>query len=499
MARSLNAPITDGGLEAVQFFNGRVLSAADLQDEQHANRLRRAQVARALGTGVAHGFQVEAIPGAAPQSLRVRAGLAISPSGDPVELFTDVEVSVVDIATEPQTTGQFVVCNALPSVETTGAGAYLLVACPAKTTREQVPRVNPIGDGGRAGSCGPRYSVEGVRFRVVHLDVGDPNLVPEAFRDELDDLMSGRPLGVADRSRQRNLLAHWCLGTSDQRMLPADLYDRLSGNEDFDAEAASYGPINALRVPETPEDTPRLSSHDVPLALFVWDDDSIQIVDMWAARRRIHRTGGSPEAITDRRRAEGEARLRQFQAHINDLLALPGPVRAAVQLWNYVPYLPPVGVIPERVPGISGFSPSTLFVGMTTRAPVYLEGGRLPSLVDRASLAPPVASGTRAGWWLYRLRENRVPESGAGQGRPYLVFSSMLLPFAADAQYNVARWDGANYESVGPYAAAEPPPDPSPSSPGSSTGGGSTGGSPTGPGATPAPSPSQPLPLDPSL
>ncbi len=496
MARSLNAPITDGGLEAVQFFNGRVLSAADMKDEQRANRLRRAQVARALGAGVAHGFQVDAVPGSAPQSLRVRPGLAISPSGDPVELFTDVEVSVVDVDTdvEPQTAGQFVVCNALPSVEGTGAGAYLLVACPATTTREQVPRVNPIGDGGRAGSCGPRYSVEGVRFRVVHLDVGDPDLVPAAFREELDDLMSGRPLDAADRSRQRNLLAHWCLGTSDQRMLPADLYDRLSGNEAFGAEPPSYGPIDALRVPKTPEDPPRLSEHDVPLALFVWDEGSIRAVDMWAARRRVHRTDGSPEAITDRRRAEGEARFRQFQAHVRDLLALPAPVRATVQLRRYVPYLPPVGVIPERIPGIDGFSPSTLFFGMTTRAPVFLEGGRFPSLVDRATQFPPVVSGTDAGWWLYRLRENRVPEGEAGQGRPYLVFSSMQLPFAADAQYNVARWDGANYESVGPYAAAEPPPPESPPSTGPSPGSG-----PLGPGATPAPTPSEPVPLDPSL
>lgn len=457
MARSLDTPITDDGLQGVQFFNGRVLSAADMQDEQRANRRRRAQVARAVGTGVVHGLQVSAGPGSTPRSLRVREGLAISPGGGAVELFTDVEVSVVDIQTEsgPLTTGQFVRCDALPSVRATGAGAYLLVACPASAPREQVPRVDPIGGDGRAGSCGPRYAVEGVRFRLVHLDHGDDELVPAAFRDELTDLMSGRPLSAAERSMQRNLLAHWCLGTSDQRAMPADLYDRLSAAEAFDAEPVRYGLIDALRVPETEADLPRLSGQDVPLALFVWDD-GIEVVDMWAVRRRVYRTDGSPEAITDRRRAEGEARFRQFQAHLEDLFALPTTVRASLQFRECVKYLPPVGVIRERRPGAEGFSASTLFAGMSTRPFVYLEGGRLPSLIERASSVSPVESASEAGWWLYRVRENRIPEGGESQGRPYFVFSSMLLPFAADAQYNVARWDGANYESAGPYAAAEP-------------------------------------------
>ncbi len=460
MSRSLNAPITDDGLEAVQFFNGRVLSAADMQDEQRANRRRRAQVARALGTGVAHGFQVDAVPGAAPQSLRVRSGLAISPSGDPVELFTDVEVSVVDVAeeTEPQTTGQFVVCNALPSVEATGAGAYLLVACPAMTTREQVPRANPIGDGGRAGSCGPRYSVEGVRFRVVHLEVGDPDLVPEAFRKELSDVMSGRPLDAADRSRQRNLLAHWCLGTTDQRMLPADLYDRLSGNEAFGAEPPSYGPIDALRVPKTPEDQPRLSSHDVPLALFVWDEGSIRAVDVWAARRRIHRTDGSPEAITDRRRAEGEARFRQFQAQITDLPANePSGSIIGIEMTDYFRYLPPVALLPRvNSLGRPGVVRET-FVGSYPTAPLsYVEGRQLSRLIHHAVLSPPVDLRHGTALRVYQVRESdavrEVPETVTDRppraATPYFVLASAGLPRLGDPRYELSHWDYAHVRDI---------------------------------------------------
>ena len=459
MARSLDTPITDDGLEGVQFFNGRVLSAVDMQDEQRANRRRRAQVAQSVGTGVVHGLQVAVGPGSTPQSLRVREGLAISPGGDAVELFTDVEVSVVDIdtETEPLTTGQFVRCDALPSVRATGAGAYLLVACRASAPRGQVPRVDPIGGDGRAGSCGPRYAVEGVRFRLVYLDHGDDGLVPAAFREELRDLMSGRTLSAAEQSRQRNLLAHWCLGTNDQRTMPADLYDRLSSAEAFEAELQPYGPIDALRVPETDADLPRLSKEDVPLAFFVWDE-AIQFVDMWAVRRRVHRTGGSPEAITERRRAEGEARFRQFQAHIEDLPANEtSGTLISIEMSAYIRYLPPVALVPlVNALGRPGVAPETFLGSHPAAPPVYVEGRQLPPLIHHAVLAPPVDLQRHTALRVYRVRESdavqEVPETvtdrPSGSATPYLVLASAGLPRLGDPRYGLSHWDYAHFRDT---------------------------------------------------
>lgn len=458
MARPLNTPITDDGVAGVQFFNGRVLSAADLQDEQTANRLRRAQVGRALGTGIAHGFQVEAGAGAQPQTLRIRSGLAISPAGHPVALPVDATVSVVDPGPEvdepgPETEGQFAACASLPSVRSTGAGAYLLVACPATEPRERTPRVDPIGDGGRAGSCGPKYAVEGVRFRLVYLDVGDDRLVPAPLREDLRTLMDGRTLDRAEQSRLRNLIAHWCLGTVERRSVPADLYDRMAGGEAFDPAPVRYGPVDHLRASDVPGVEPRLSDHDVPLAVFVWDDRRIQLVDVWAVRRRVHRTGGSPEAITDRQQAEGEAVLRQFQAQIDDLFGdFSASALAILKVHQYFDWLPPVGIVPEQANARRGFNHLAFFDEVTTREPVFMDGARLPALLDLAKTYPPMPLATEEFWWLYRIRQNRQQGEGPANRQAYLVFTSGFLPFAGDAQYNLARWSFGNYGVIGPTA-----------------------------------------------
>jgi hypothetical protein len=463
MARPLNTPITDDGVAGVQFFNGRVLSAADLQDEQAANRLRRAQVGQALGTGVAHGLQVEAGAGAQPQTLRIRSGLAISPSGHPVALPVDATVSVVDPGPEtddpgPETEGQFAACAALPSVRSTGAGAYLLVACPATEPREQTPRVDPSGDGGRAGSCGPKYAVEGVRFRVVYLDMGDDRLVPAPLREDLRTLMDGRTLDRAEQSRLRNLIAHWCLGTVERRSVPADLYDRVAAAEAFDPAPVRYGPVDHLRASDVPGVEPRLSDHDVPLAVFVWDDRRIQLVDTWAVRRRMHRTGGSPEAITDRQQAEGEAVLRQFQAHIHDLPANePSGSLLSIEMADYLRYLPPVALIPRvNSFGRPGVVTDT-FLGSYPVAPlVYVEGRQLQRLMHHATLASPVDLQRHTALRVYQVRESdaardvpgTVADRPPGSATPYFVLASVGLPRLGDPRYELSHWDYAHFRGT---------------------------------------------------
>ena len=51
-------PILKGGIRSVNFFNGRLLSAEDLKQEQEANREGRARLGQAVGHGVAYGLEV---------------------------------------------------------------------------------------------------------------------------------------------------------------------------------------------------------------------------------------------------------------------------------------------------------------------------------------------------------------------------------------------------------------------------------------------------------
>lgn len=439
MARPLNTPITDDGLTSIRFFNGRVLSAADLETEQAANRRRRAQVGRAQGTGTVHGLRVRPAPGDAPTALRVTKGLAINRAGNPVELFVDVEVSVVDadIDPEPATGGDFVVCEALPSVTATGTGAYLLVACPAVKRREQAPGV-AMGDGGMAGSCGPKYQVEGVRFRLVHLDTSDDRLVSERLREPLRALMGRTGLSAPERSRRRNLLAHWCLGTADTWQMPVDLYDRLGH------ETRTYGPLDALRMPTNPDAVPPLTARDVPLAIFIWEDDRVTMVDEWAVRRRVHRLAGAPEPVADRRRAEGEAAFRQFQAHVADLTA-PGGATELLPILEariFFDILPAAGIVP--VEPVGPHEENLDFVnGLTHREAVYVEGAEVARLLDRSFLTPAhrIASGEMLA--LYRVRQNRQSEEATA----YMVFASGYLPPLGHARYDLARWSYSNYPS----------------------------------------------------
>ena len=54
---SLQQPILDGGIRSINFFNGRLLSARDLTREQSANREAERRLGRAIGEGIAYGYE----------------------------------------------------------------------------------------------------------------------------------------------------------------------------------------------------------------------------------------------------------------------------------------------------------------------------------------------------------------------------------------------------------------------------------------------------------
>jgi hypothetical protein len=54
-------PILQGGIHQVNFFNGRLLTATDLRDEQAANRQQHRQLGQAAGSGVVYGLEVSMV------------------------------------------------------------------------------------------------------------------------------------------------------------------------------------------------------------------------------------------------------------------------------------------------------------------------------------------------------------------------------------------------------------------------------------------------------
>ena len=77
--RQLSEVITSGGIRSINFFNGRLLTAEDMTQEQGTRRDADALLGRSLGAGIASGLEVsEAASSGAVPLVTVQAGLAIN-------------------------------------------------------------------------------------------------------------------------------------------------------------------------------------------------------------------------------------------------------------------------------------------------------------------------------------------------------------------------------------------------------------------------------------
>src|SRR3954464_3471161 len=91
-------PVFGGGVRSVNFFNGRVLSGEDLSDEQEAPRRARRLLGRAVGEGVAFGFEVsEAAESSTTQFpvITVEPGIAVNRAGQTLKLSEGTQVGLV--------------------------------------------------------------------------------------------------------------------------------------------------------------------------------------------------------------------------------------------------------------------------------------------------------------------------------------------------------------------------------------------------------------------
>lgn len=451
MARNLLEPILDGGVTNPHYFEGRLLTATALSEDQHAQRAHDRRLGRALGRGIVHGLWVTvdfAGSATSPPRVAVGAGLAINGEGTTLELPAREIVALARKASPPdQGAGIFHTCEP-PSaqVEGPGAGFYVLVLSPASGFRGRAP-FSGLSDPRAGSGCGSRWAVEGVRLRMVPLDPLAVIGLSGDLRTQLETQLL--PAATeAGRAKLRNVVAHLCFGTEPLATFGVDPFARdLLPTGDTEAALKHYGAIDDLIATGT------LSDCDVPLALLHWPLDGLSFADNWAVRRRLAPPSTSepwPTLAAGRRRAEAEAVLFQFQEHLAFLIedaANPALIRAR----DYFRWVPPAAFLPMAGGGRAGLMESIFLNGLTWREPtpqapaIYIDGARLHELFSMSFAQPPVDAESGEFLWTYRVRQNDLLPDDTGTEFPYLVLASGHLPYVGTARFDVARWDRSNF------------------------------------------------------
>jgi hypothetical protein len=412
--RELDRPVvTADALRSANFFNGRLLTGEDLRREQEANEARLRRVGRAGGEGVAYGLEVAETPGVSTNAqpvVTVGAGLAVCRSGHAVELGADVDVALArpsaTATSEPG--GLFADCQPFaPGTYTAGTGVYLLTIAPARQGEGRAPVSGLSND---PAPCNVALSVDAVRFRLIRLALPASEL--------------------AEKPRLRNRVAYRFFAPVDRADVARDPWGGPLGG----------GLLGTLRRQVVRDD-------EVPLAVVGWSfADGIQFVDLWAVRRRV-RARGTDERLgglfDDDARAGREAMIAQFQAHLADLRR-GDP--ASVEALERFDRLPPFGLVPLAVSAAAGFDLDVFFAGLTTTPARFVEGSHLEHLADEALGHPPIELAADEAIRVYLVREN---QQAAGPSiAPYASFVNGHVPYAADARWDLAICDYANYAEL---------------------------------------------------
>jgi hypothetical protein len=415
----LQQPLKDGGIRSVNFFNGRLLSGRDLTREQVARHEADRRLGLASGSGVAFGLEVsrdaQLSKDTAPV-LRVTKGLAVNRKGQTLWLARDASVALTRSFEAAATDCVFVECSPIKAGKyVSGAGVYVLTAAPAETSEGKAP-TNGLDPGNVR--CNTDTTVEGIQFRLHAVR-----------REDFASLGLGEPWF-------RNALAYRCFGEDVQAGWLAGLLDALPRRSSL---------LEVLR-------STTLTDHDVPLALvYISGAARVEFVDQWAVRRPLSSASSTAwtSLVDGQRLALGQAMFLQFEAQVLEGAPPSGNLRPMTAR-SHFRFLPPAGIVPvpEESDKAADAEATRFFAGMTYRGPAFINGARLEGLLRESLCYPPIDTQGPEVVWLYRVRENRMAIDFAGGGRAprsYLVFASGHVPYRADAQFDLAHADYANY------------------------------------------------------
>lgn len=268
--------IEDAQLRSVQFFNGRLLSAADLTREQESARERLRRLGRALGPGVLEGLELSWGGAANLQELTLSAGAAITPAGELITLASEVRLDWAGVGAAlkgPMVAGEgtFGPCDASEDPQPQSGHLFALVAAPTTTPHGRAPGAAVLRS---AETCGVDHHRDAVALSLRFLPL------PDELR------------GV-DPKALRSMIA----------------YALLEGDATY-----SWSPSYRANADE-PE--------PVPLALIWAEGATIQWVDPWAVRRLSEPAAASvlPDLLDGPAPRVGLARLMQQREHLAALSA----------------------------------------------------------------------------------------------------------------------------------------------------------------------------------
>lgn len=312
MSKQLNEPVLENGIRNTNFFNGRLLTADDLKNEQLTNHTQRWQLGRAIGEGVVEGLMVSIVSrgtATVPPVISITRGVALNRKGQTLALGVQIELA---LARTPEAAaverGLFAECDVRPLAADTGTGAYLLVMSPTSAFEDSAPMIGIQPEGEHIG-CGRKYETEGVRFSLRKL----PDFPPE--------LLDSSP---NQSGTLRNRIAHFCYGS----------HKMLESASDPFVLRPQLSALDLMRG------TGALTDCDVPLAVLHWTT-TLDFHDLWAVRR--------PSPIVDEIFHPDQklvyASVRQFQEHFSTLTNLTNLEVG----WNFF-FLPPFGRLPLREP-----------------------------------------------------------------------------------------------------------------------------------------------------
>lgn len=458
LRRDLSEVFLEQGIQDTHFFNGRLLTAEDLEHIQDASRRRDHQLGLALGTGVVSGLEVRLVKDGTdnkPPVLAVSKGLAITPLGGAVALAQDAEVLLAkEKPGKIPEAGMFDYCLPLQqdNKPLPGKGVYIFTIRPASDYQGLAPR-RGFGQAAKVEGCDRDLLLEGAQFRFLSIDIDQLDNVAESTRTALKDLLKqteqAGQTGFAAQNKLRNWLAHVCFGTEELAAFIADPFSRPSGISPFE----SYGAVDTLRKKGLIDDC------DVPLALVCWTSTGVKWVDMWSVRRRPMPPGRTmfwPLPISARRIAEGEALFYQFQSQIDDLVST-AKTASFLNLMigrNNFRYLPPAGFLPLIGPKTNfGYTAQQFFLNVKVRSLInvderlYSQGSAIMALVNESLLYPSIDLENPELVWVYRVRENQfdVDTGTPPVTRPYVIFANGHIPYRGDARFDLGYWEYSNF------------------------------------------------------
>lgn len=126
------ALVVDSRRVRPRYFDGRFLAARDLTAEQSYVLRRQADLARAAGWGVVSGLEVSA--GSNATHVRIAAGHAVAPSGEPVVLTQALDVNLFDLRRSEQLDAHLGLRTRGQAVTRGRSGAFVLAIRPVEYT-----------------------------------------------------------------------------------------------------------------------------------------------------------------------------------------------------------------------------------------------------------------------------------------------------------------------------------------------------------------------------